>query len=248
MNAQTNESGEKVSLIQSLTDRTQDLGRSIDNWNTAYIVLVALTVVLAVGVFIAQLVVIKKSKLLATAQRELLAVKDRQAAVDSQNKDVQIEGAKHDAAEANVLVLKLREKLANRRLTAEQQREIASKLHAFAGQMVNVNPYAGDTEGIGLAEDIAAALGPKGAGWVVSYLAIQPTQTTVSGILVEVAPNATDTIKDAAKAIVAAIGAERLDISGPQNFPGVRTYAAFGVTGRIDFSIPISITVGKKPN
>jgi hypothetical protein len=46
------ESGENVSEIQALTARAQDLSRSIDAWNVAYVALVAITVVSAAGVLI----------------------------------------------------------------------------------------------------------------------------------------------------------------------------------------------------
>ncbi|MGA9388956.1 MAG: hypothetical protein WBV69_00790 [Candidatus Sulfotelmatobacter sp.] len=101
MSEQTKERGEKASLIQTLTARAQDLGRSVDNWNTAYIVLVAITVVLAAGVFIAQFVVIRKSKLLAVAQSDLITEKDRQSSADSKDKDLKIAAALSAAGSAN---------------------------------------------------------------------------------------------------------------------------------------------------
>jgi hypothetical protein len=171
MSEQANESGENVSVIQLLAARAQDLGRSVDNWNTAYIVLVAFTVVLAAGVFIAQFVVIKKSKLLTSTQADLMAEKDRQSAADSKDKDVKIadakqvaEVAKETAEKERLARIIIEERLAWRRITPKQPDKFVSALKPYAGSFVKISGMGnGDLESETFAKDIAAVL--KEAGW-----------------------------------------------------------------------------------
>jgi hypothetical protein len=88
---QISERGENVSPIQSLADRAQDLGLSIDRWNNAYMAFVACAVVLAAFVFVSQFVVIRKARLLNSLQEQI-----------SKDKDLQIAKAQKEAAEAQL--------------------------------------------------------------------------------------------------------------------------------------------------
>jgi hypothetical protein len=98
---QIKESGEEVSEIQRLTARVHDLSTSIANWNSWYMVLVFLTVILAAGVFLTQFVVGRKQKSLSSVQDELITEKDRIAKVDSDAKDRRIADATQQSAESN---------------------------------------------------------------------------------------------------------------------------------------------------
>ncbi len=99
MAEQINSSGDKS--IQALTDRAQTAARAVDSWSNWYVWFVALGVVVAAFVFVAQFKVIRKAKELADAQDALSLEKDRQGAVDSKNKDLEIAAAKAAAATAN---------------------------------------------------------------------------------------------------------------------------------------------------
>ena len=90
-----------MSQIQSLTERAQAVSRSQDRWNDAYMVFVALTVLLAVAVFITQFVASRKGKLLASVQAELLAEKDSQLTADLKGTDEKISAANERAAKAD---------------------------------------------------------------------------------------------------------------------------------------------------
>ncbi|MEP7351920.1 MAG: hypothetical protein ABI824_01680, partial [Acidobacteriota bacterium] len=98
---QTNESGVKVSEIQTLTSRLHVLSTSVDTWNNRYVFFVALAVFVAALVLIAQFVVISKSKETSDAQSKLMVAKDAQALLDSKDKDVKIAEAQSAAVEAN---------------------------------------------------------------------------------------------------------------------------------------------------
>lgn len=156
------ERGEKVSEIQSLTARAQDLGRSINNWNTAYVFLVFVTVLLAALVFIAQFVVIRRSKELAVIQERL-----------SQDKDLKIAEASRAAGEANqraaeanekaekerLARVRLEEALAWRRLTSAQRTRLADSLQRFSVKRTWLIYNLNDAEAFGFASDLATAFG-----------------------------------------------------------------------------------------
>lgn len=156
MSEQAKESGENVSDIQRLTARAHELTTSIALWNSAYMVLVALTVVLAAGVFIAQFVANKKSVLLAGVQDEIIKEKDAIAAADSKAKDAKIADALQAAGAANerageaneraatleVEALKLRQQLVAQGprealLRGETRQKLVDALKPFAGQRVD---------------------------------------------------------------------------------------------------------------
>lgn len=171
--------GEKVSDIQSLTLRVQDLNKDVDLWNTAIIWALVFGAVAALAVVFTTAVAFRKAKQLTDAQAELIRAKDGQLAIDLKNKDVKIEDAKRDAAgaqkesgianqragEANARAeterierLKLEAQIQPRELTLEQQRAIGISLHRFAGQNVSVRSYSLDSEGWRLGQQVIAAL------------------------------------------------------------------------------------------
>jgi hypothetical protein len=112
MSEQASESGENVSVIQSLAAHAQDLSSSIDRWNTTYMAFVALTAILAAGLFIAQFIVIRKSKRLAAIQQDLLAEKDRQSAVAIASAEKAAGEANERAGEANKVAAQANERAA----------------------------------------------------------------------------------------------------------------------------------------
>jgi hypothetical protein len=75
MSEQDKKGGENVSEIQRLTTRAHDLSVSVGHWNNAYMVVVALTVLLAGAVFITQFIASRKSRLLSDTQEALIAEK-----------------------------------------------------------------------------------------------------------------------------------------------------------------------------
>jgi hypothetical protein len=103
MTAQANAGGGKLSSIQSLTARAQNLSRSGDWWNDVYKWCIAAAFVAGAAVFISNWVALGRSRQLAIAQEELITEKERQAATDSKAKDLEIAAAQEGAAEANKL-------------------------------------------------------------------------------------------------------------------------------------------------
>jgi outer membrane murein-binding lipoprotein Lpp len=148
--------------------------------------MVAVTAILAVGLFVTQYLAGKKSRELASLQAELIRAKDKQLELDLKNKDAGIEEAKERAATANSRAEELKkenletqkklederlaraeieERVAFRRIPEKQRSEMASRLKAFARQAASVWFHAGDYEGSVFASDIASAL--ETAGWDV---------------------------------------------------------------------------------
>jgi hypothetical protein len=239
MSEQANESGENVPAIQSLIARAQDLGRSVSHWNNVYMILVAFTVVLAAGVFVAQFIVIKKGKLLADTQDELIAEKDRQSAADSKDKDLKISDAKRAAEEAKehtaaleVEALKLRKELVmqgarENLLSGDNRQKLVDALKLFAGQKVDVRYSAnafmvngavvtatplGD-DSVGLANALVGVM--KDAGW-----SLPPTALLYSvqgyGVNVEIVDRASPSTRAAAEALAKALRGVSLVVFGPQ--------------------------------
>ena len=140
MTEQANESGEKLSETQRLAAIVHDLNRSIGRWSNGYMVLVALTVLLAGAVFVAQFVISKKQQDLSKAQDDLIAEKDRVSKIDSDAKDERIAVAQQKAAEANqkaeeerLARLKIEERMGGWRLSENAQERVAKALLPFAG-------------------------------------------------------------------------------------------------------------------
>jgi len=94
MAGQTSTDGEKVSLIQTLTSRAQQLDGSVIWWNRAYVLMVATAAVIAAFVFITQFVAIRKARQLAVVQGDLMLA-------DSREKDLKIAEAQQSAEAAD---------------------------------------------------------------------------------------------------------------------------------------------------
>jgi outer membrane murein-binding lipoprotein Lpp len=236
--------------IQSLTSDVQNLQTATDFWTSITLWLTAATAIVAVLYFVSSRIAISKAGHLRSAQEMLANAKQEQLARDLAAKDVEIAHAKDDAAKAdqkaanaNLLALQLREKLADRRLDPQQQKIIAGKLRPFAGQVVNFVAYPSDGEIAGILNDILEALGGKdGAGWKPSVFIGQEGNRAVRGIAVEIRANSNSDA--AARAFVEALRSERIDIADP--IPMDNTGSFFG-SGVRDRNSPLRITIGKKP-
>ena len=142
----TSTGGENVSQIQSLTDQVNALTFSRDRWNSAYMVFVAVTVVLAAFVFIAQFIAGRKSKKLEEVQSSLIAAKDSQSELDSRAKDVRIADALKQAGESNKAAGEANERAGKAQASlaaAEQQSaEANAKAEAFRLDIAKANEEA----------------------------------------------------------------------------------------------------------
>lgn len=193
--------------------------------------------------------------LLASAQRqaadaiwEASNANERAAKNEKEAAQLRLESEKltKDNLVLEAEVLKLREKMADRHLSADQRQRIRNKLRAFPGQSWNVIVYPNDPEAIGLANEIAQALiGDNGARWGRPNFWSQTTSAPVRGILVEFSVDANSATRSIAEALAEALRAERLDVLPVRPYtpnPGQSM-----ATGNIDPRRPITITVGIKP-
>ncbi len=174
-----------------------------------------------------------------------------QARREAESFKVEIAKANENAARADELAenerlarIKIEERLAPRHLTSEQQAHIAVETKSFAGQKAVLFAYAGDPEIVGIANEIAASLGPDGAGWTITAIPEQPSTRIITGILVELRTDADARAERAAKSLVSALRVEHLIVYGPGPLAtgGWITYG-----GKFDVKTPIFITIGKKP-
>lgn len=93
-----------MSEIQSLALRAQELSQSVDRWNTAMILGLALAAIAAVFVVVATRIVVTRAGQLTAAQELLGLAKDRQLQSDLRAKDLEIGNLKlrSDTAEAGI--------------------------------------------------------------------------------------------------------------------------------------------------
>jgi hypothetical protein len=138
--------------------------------------------------------------------------------------------------------VKIEEKLAYRHLNDEQREHVWAKLEAFAGQKVNLFALGSDPERLAIGSDIASAL--HRGGWIIyGFAETMANRPLLSGIVVEVNDDASESAREAAKSLVLALRAEQLIVIGPQ--PPERVYHA--TLGAPDLTVPITITIGSKP-
>jgi hypothetical protein len=139
-----------VSEIQRLTAHAQDLNISIGHCNDFYMTMVALTVILAVGVFIAQLKISQKSKELQKTQEDLIREKDRVAKADSDIKNGKIAEALKQAGESNKAAGEANERAgkaqASLALAEQQAAEANTKAEGFRLDIAKANESAKDAE------------------------------------------------------------------------------------------------------
>ncbi len=179
-----------MSEISSLTSQVQQLGQSVDFWGSAVNVLLALTAIVGVLYFGATIRQSTLAKRLRETQELLLQEKDRQLAIDLKSKDVEIEKAKGEAANAKDSAgkaneraaanekeaarlnkvaederfarLKLAKTIAPRRLTGTQKETLTKLLSARPWGIVIVSVIL-DSESSDFADDFDAAI--SGAKW-----------------------------------------------------------------------------------
>src|SRR5262245_21086201 len=138
---------------------------------------------------------------------------------------------------------KLEHRIADRDLSPPQQRTIANRLRQFstAGQKVEIFGIAevSDVEKIGNA--LAAAL--IAAGWHLQGLKGSAlSRPIVAGIVVESDPG--DTFQSAARALVAALRDEELEVTGPELIKPLGSAGLFA--GQPMADAKIRITIGPK--
>jgi hypothetical protein len=201
--------------IQGLTERISDLNRSLSHWNNWYVGFVFGTVVLAVAVFVTQVVSMRKSKELAAAQAELIRLKDGQLQIDLRDKDLKIAQANATAGEANERAgrsekeaarltrenLQLEAAIAPRRLAGPETTGLSAACRAFAGRSLEVASYILDTEGGVLARQIVGVLGTCGLKVEDRTASLLPVNGFILGVQISGPSQERDLIVGVSKAL-----------------------------------------------
>ena len=162
------------------------------------------------------------------------------------------EGFRLDIAKANesaererLARLQLEARLADRHLTPDQRANLVRALQPFAGVRVNLFALSGDSEIIGLGNDLLSALaGNNSAGWMVTIGSGQDSAILSSGVLVELSPDASDREKRAAQIFINTLNGAGIVVHGPSS---PTQGAIMGDTNR-DPNANIRIVVAKKPS
>jgi hypothetical protein len=126
--------GVNMSQIHALTSRITDLERSASSWNNAYVVFVALTVLLAVGLFVTQFIAIRKGRQLVAAQSELLRLKDDELKKNLGEKDEKIAGLNLQAESLKVEAERAKEGIATAQTAAARANADAAKASERAAE------------------------------------------------------------------------------------------------------------------
>ena len=138
--------------------------------------------------------------------------------------DLELEQQRERAANAEKQLLELRERLAPRTLNTQQQANITQKAKAFTKHKINIITPADDVEIINVGNKIIDAL--QAAGWLVGFRTGVDTSRAVSGMIVEVDPNADRTVQEAANNLVTILAAENLKVglvTAHDSFTGMST-------------------------
>jgi hypothetical protein len=167
-----------------------------------------------------------------------------------------IETARRDAAEANARAaeanklaeeerlarVRIEQRLAPRTLTAEQLARIAGAAHNFATTKLVFVLSDPSPEPTAIANGILRTL----SNWIVGVDVGHDSARAVSGMLVEVKPEASDAEKHAADAIAAAIRGEGLAIAGPIEWQAAAMTGSFAHTGPQLQDAKLRLTIGTK--
>jgi hypothetical protein len=157
--------GEHVSDIQSLALRIKDLSKSVDWWNTAILWSLIFAAIAAIAVVVTTRVALRKARMLADIQSELIQLKDSSLAATLKDKDLKIAELGKTAEDERAARVGLESKVAWRKLDNRTQSDLASHLASFSKEpaLVTYNPQ--DIEAASFASDIAATL--HAAKWEV---------------------------------------------------------------------------------
>jgi len=191
-----------MSDMQSFTLSTKNLNDSIDFWNTFMLWGLALGALAALWIAISTRLIVVRTKQLSAVQDGIDDINRGQIAQlenDNLKLSADLLAAKGDtdkaaakaanaekAAEVEKIErLKLEAQIAPRRLSRQQQLDIANFCSPFAGRTVNVVSYALDAEGGILAKQIIDALRASRLNVIDSTASLQPLGGFDMGVRVD---------------------------------------------------------------
>lgn len=112
--------GKTVTEAQELSLKVNELTTSVNNWNTAIIIMMIVAALAATGLVIIQRIAFKKAELLADTQELLSLAKDKQLAGELKDKDVRIAEATAVAAKSNERAAQAEQTAAEAKLALEK--------------------------------------------------------------------------------------------------------------------------------
>ncbi|MHB8485505.1 MAG: hypothetical protein ACYDCM_07230 [Candidatus Acidiferrales bacterium] len=184
-----------MSDIQSLNSDAQRLADKVDFWNRWNIAFITLAFLAAAGLVVTSFALRSRNARLASAQERLIKTKDSLASLEISKANLLAGQAneragksEREAAKLTEANLRLEATVAPRRLSDSQQKSL-EKLTEFAGKVVEIKSYSGDTEGAILATQILDALQRSGLQIVDNRLTVQPSGSIIFGVSIN-GPNA----------------------------------------------------------
>src|SRR5712691_9500205 len=138
---------------------------------------------------------------------------------------------------------------AGRHLNPVQEQALRTSLLPFSGERLDMYVYANDDDAIGIANQLATALGP-GSKWEVTVFGgLAEELRVVAGLAVETTASATPRDTEAAQALVSALVAQHLRTFGPGPFNPRYDTSIIPLPGTPGFGripAPIRLTVGRR--
>jgi hypothetical protein len=167
---------------------------------------------------------------------------------DAANAKIEMAKQQTRAAEAEKALLELQERMKDRHLSIEQQRNIIAKLRQFAGMRLNLFAFSnGGDEVKNFSNELIGVLGgPSGARWAVSASLADEPGLVVPGIGIEMQRNADERSIEAANALLKALASERLSVGLIPALPPGESRMKAGALNE-DPKAMIRIIIGKKP-
>jgi hypothetical protein len=187
----------------------------------------------------------------ALLEKEAQTARERAALLERVTETVRSEAAEANAraAEANVKAeaerlarIKIEERLADRKLTPAQMKELTEKLGRFSGQKLNIVAVSNDPEIVRITNALITAV--REANWIFETGVGGSGGRAVYGILIEVDRDADEITRAAAQALAVALTDQNLVTVGPM--PSDPNAMAGSFFGKILRDAKLRLTVGRK--
>jgi hypothetical protein len=244
------------SLIHSLTRQKDELQRSLDWWNIAYIVALTGTVVIGAFAGLSQYRTIMLSKRLVSVQSELENEKDRKLTSDLKAKDVEIQTAKESAAkaeqaaaEANLARVKIEQRMSSRALDDTTIKDLTGLLAPYHRTHIDIVVFDVHVGEPLIFSDQLAALFVSAGFAGVRHWEAQQTEHRLAGtsVIVAVAVGHEDEFRELAGIFGSALRALGIDCGVGVGVFGCVGPNMQGITKAYEFRSPQYLLRFEKP-
>lgn len=228
--------------IQRLTQEKDDRRKTADRWDMLNITATFFAGLAATCLVITSIGVSRSNGRLVRATDDVSTAKEAKFGLALSYAQQLADEARRTAEAEAIERLRLEAVIAPRRLSEKQKSDLAS-LMQFAGRVIQLKSYSADTEGFVFATQIGEALGKSKLQILDNRLTMVPTESIVTGVMIE-GPNSA-LVEALKKALAANAGELSKDLPTALN-RGITTSMRFGTMG-IEHPPAATIIIGVKP-